>query len=109
MPDVTRGAAAPLPRHRDRATDNVGIAAVATLPEGMADHHDSLSHGVISRGEGAADDWLNAQHREEAGRHAPADHELRTTVAGEVRERERGSRHVGERPVHGAPIAIVAG
>ncbi len=97
--DVARSPSATLPGHRNRAPDNARIAAVAALPEGVTDHHDSLSDGVVCRCERAANDGLNAQHGEEVCRDATADHELRPTVAGEVREGKRGGRHVGERPV----------
>ena len=86
-----------------------GIAAVAALPKGVADHHDARSTGVVGGREGAAEHGLDAQHGEEVRRHATAEDDLGRAVAGDVRERECGGRHVGERPVHRAPVLVVAG
>ena len=72
---------------RDRAPDDVGVAAEPTAPERFAQHDDAgTARLLVFRPEGSAGDRRDPQHAKERGRHEAGAQQLRVPV---VRERSR--------------------
>ena len=95
--DVARGHEVEVPRHdadhfvglvvqRDLASDDVGRAAEAALPQPVADHDDAHALVVLVLGEDAPEQRLHAEHAPEVPRDLPRREPVR------VRHRRRASR-----------------
>ena len=81
----------------------------ASLPEPIADEHDALGlRLIVGRGQYSTDRGIDTEDREQRGVDDLLRQLLRLSVTGVGRaKRHADDRHVGERPIHLAPMEVI--
>ena len=97
------------PLTRSGLPDDVGVGAVAVLPDAVAEHHDPLgAFAIVGRGEVAAEQRRLAEQPERVGRdERPAGLLGEPAIVGDVEAREGEARQAVEDARLGAQVLKV--